>query len=349
MFKLNLPFYKIPTKIAIFYENKKAESIFYTLARTITLFVVEIGDNSKKMITFTRLLRIRMGFLSNIFGQVAAWCRDKVHKRRVCAIDIDGRERWHINISPLVMVVSTVTFVVLLFSIVLILAAYTSFFDILPGYRTEAEKSREKLIENIIRLDSVERQMSMLLDYNESRILVMDSKAQAMRHIPSDSLPSSKQLVAPSSADSLLRQMIETNPDYRLVSTDGGPTHNSLNAIAPMFGVITKNFDAGKERFGIRITGNREAQVSAIADGMVIATEWTLAAGYSVTIQHHNGTISIYRHLAGTPHAKKGQRVHGGEVIGYAATEDGQEELSTLDFELWSSGKALNPEQYIIF
>ena len=291
-----------------------------------------------------------MGFVSNFFGRCADWCKDKVHKRRICAIDVEsGREHWHINLSPLAMFASATTFIVLLFAVVLALAAYTPLFDILPGYRTEAEESRATLIDNIIRLDSLERKVTALLDYNESRIVVMDGKAHTMRHTPTDSLPSNRQLIAPSEADSLLRRMIEENPDYRIIAPDGAPTHNSLNAIAPMFGVITRTFDARKDELGIRITGNHEAQVSSIADGIVIANEWTLDAGHNVMIQHNNGIISIYRHLSGVPHVKRGQRVHGGEVIGYAAPDEERAELSALDFEMWSGGKSVNPELYIIF
>lgn len=57
--------------------------------------------------------------------------------------------------------------------------------------------------------------------------------------------------------------------------------------------------------------------------------------------------ISVYRMLSGTL-VGKGQRVKGSEVIGYS-TAGGDNDLSTFAFELWSDGKPVDPESYILF
>ncbi len=52
---------------------------------------------------------------------------------------------------------SILAFVLLLFILILSLVAYTPVLEFLPGYRTEANRSREMLLQNIMRLDSIER------------------------------------------------------------------------------------------------------------------------------------------------------------------------------------------------
>ena len=88
-------------------------------------------------------------------------------------------------------------------------------------------------------------------------------------------------------------------------------------------------------------------QVSAIADGVVVLSEWSPEAGHSIVIQHKDNYLSVYRHLSGVL-LSKGERVQGAQAIGYAGS-DKDAELSMLEFELWREGKAVNPELYIIF
>ncbi len=291
-----------------------------------------------------------MRFIQDLFDNIAAWYKSKTSRRRICAIDPDnGRERWHINLSPLSMVASAITLVVLLFVVVLALAAYTPLFDLLPGYRTEASKSREMLVRNLIKLDSLERKVNNMLIYNENRILVVEGKTPTMRTVQSDSLRRDKSIVAPSQADSLLRERMENDPQYQLgnnASRNG--VRNTINANSPMYGLIAERFDARTGLFGMRISGAPEAQVMAIADGTVVANDWSPESGSAIVIQHNNGMVSVYRHLASTL-PQKGQRVRGNEVIGYAAAESDKSQLSILEFELWNEGKPLNPETYIIF
>jgi murein DD-endopeptidase MepM/ murein hydrolase activator NlpD len=165
--------------------------------------------------------------------------------------------------------------------------------------------------------------------------------------VQSDSLRRNKDIVAPSHIDSLLRERMEHDPQYMLNSSTRTP-RSKISASTPMQGLIAERFDARNGLYGVRISGKREAQVMAIADGIVIADDWSPESGSTLIIQHNDSTISVYRHLQSTLPAK-GQRVRGSQVIGYAAAQDEKSELSMLEFELWGEGKPLNPEMYIIF
>lgn len=113
-----------------------------------------------------------------------------------------------------------------------------------------------------------------------------------------------------------------------------------------MYGLISERFNS-HGLLGVRINGAKDAQVSAIADGVVVLSEWSPEAGHSIVIQHKDNYLSVYRHLSGVL-LSKGERVQGAQAIGYAGS-DKDAELSMLEFELWREGKAVNPELYIIF
>lgn len=280
------------------------------------------------------------------FHKIGSWLGGLFRKRRIAILDRE-EERWHADISPTSLTAIAIAVVTLIFGVLLILVAYTPLLDLMPGYRTHAGRSREMLIRSIVRIDSLERKMNDMLTYNENRILVVSGKTPAMQSLKNDSLQRNKSFVALSKADSLLRQKIENDERYRLNESKPKLTiQNSLNAVSPMYGLISERFNT-KGLLGVRINGTRDAQVSAIADGVVVLSEWSPESGHSVVIQHKDNYLSVYRHLSGVL-LTKGERVQGAQAIGYAGS-DKDEELSMLEFELWRNGKAVNPELYIIF
>lgn len=272
------------------------------------------------------------------------WAR-LTQKRRVTISD-GNEEQWHTELSPATLTMISVAVVALIFGILLLLVAYTPILDTMPGYRTNAVRSREMLIRSIVRIDSLERKMNDMLAYNENRILVVGGKTPAMRSSQTDSLRGNKSYVAPSKEDSLLRRQIENDKRYRLVEGTTQNLQSALNASSPMYGIISERF-SGKDMLGVRISGAKEATVSAIAEGVVVSSNWSAETGHSIIIQHKNNFVSAYHNLSASL-VTKGEQVRGAQAIGYAGG-DSSTELSTLNFELWREGKAVNPELYIIF
>lgn len=281
-----------------------------------------------------------------IFNKINAWISGIWRKRHISIIDND-EEQWHADLSPATLTAIGIAVVTLVFGLLLILVAYTPLLDLMPGYRTNAGRSREMLIRSIVRIDSLERKMNDMLHYNENRILVVGGKTPAAQSIKNDTLHRSKSFVAPSKADSLLRQKIESNEKYRLNENKPSATMlGLLNAVSPMYGLISERFNS-QGLLGVRINGTKDATVSAIAEGVVISSDWLPSTGHSVIIQHKNNFISVYRNLSGAL-LQKGQQVKSAQAIGYAGSSS-DNELSMLEFELWREGKAVNPELYIIF
>ena len=276
-----------------------------------------------------------------LWERMKEWADEATRKHQISLHD-NGEERWSADISPLKLTTIGVAIVTLIFGVLLLLVAYTPILDLLPGYRTNAAQSREMLIHNIVRIDSLERKINDMLTYNENRILVVNGKTPAIQSVQKDSLEQNKEFVAPSKADSLLRKKMENDERYRF--NEAGVAA-SLNGVAPMYGVISERFNA-KNLLGIRMNGAKAAQVSAVADGVIVAKEWSPEAGYSVVIQHKDNYLSVYRNLSEVL-ASKGERVKGSQAIGTAAGKE--TDKSVLEFELWRDGSAVNPELYLIF
>lgn len=284
--------------------------------------------------------------------KIRFWWRGFFRKRRFSMLNAtDSSEEWHLHLSPASIIAGLVSFVLLLFILILSLVAYTPVLEFLPGYRTEADRSRENLVQNIIRLDSMERMMNQMMTYNQNIALIMEGKTPVMRTIASsDSSRLSKVLVMPSHEDSLLRAQMEGDGPYSLSAARNESRRalrESMELLAPVEGILTEKFDVADGRLGVGIVATADAPVSAIERGTVIQSLWSPESGYTIIIQHANNLLSVYRNLSQSL-VTTGQAVRGGEQIGYNA-EPVNGEVRLFGFELWNNGKPVNPESYIVF
>lgn len=287
------------------------------------------------------------------FPNLKAWWRGLFRKRRFNMLNAtDNSEEWHIHLSPASIFAGAVAVVLTLFILILSLVAYSPILEFLPGYRTEADRSRENLIQNIIRLDSMERMMNDMLTYNENIGLIMEGKTPVARTLPaSDSLrTSNKVLVMPSPEDSILRAQMEGAGPYSLAGDEGSSrrkVRESIQLMTPIEGIITEGFDIAAGRFGVKIAAAAGDRVAAVDGGTVVQSLWTPENGYTVILQHAQNLLSVYRNLSRSLVAT-GQPLRPGEIVGYnAEAENG--EVRLFQFELWSNGKPVDPESYIVF
>ena len=258
---------------------------------------------------------------------------------------------WRLNITPLGLWGSVAGLILILFALVITLCAYTSILDILPGYRTKAERLGEQLTESIMRLDLMERNMEEILAYNEAVATIMGGSTPALHStVLTDTIRYDKSRILPTRADSLLRSALEsTTNEYSLTNTK--PLQGQAAMFStPMRGNITRNFDAPESSYDVAIMSiDGDDSVMAVENGTIIAVENQAEGLYSVTIQHNGGYISVYK-LLGEILVRKGQTVQSGSVIGSLKREDGKAEQNVeLGFELWRDGTAVDPERYILF
>lgn len=289
-----------------------------------------------------------MNFLKKIDG----WWRSLFRKRRFNMLNAtDNSEEWHMHLSPASIFAALVAFVLTLFVLTLSLMAYTPVLEFLPGYRTEADRSRESLVQNILRLDSMERMMNDMMTYNENIALIMEGRTPVARTFAgTDSARTSKILVMPSHEDSLLRAQMEGDGEYALSGRTGSSrrqVREAMELVTPAEGIITERFDIGEGRFGVRIAAAAGDRITAIDNGTVIQSLWTPENGSIVVVQHPGNLVSVYKNLSQSLVAT-GQAVRSGEQIGYNA-EAGTDEAKLFEFELWNNGKPVDPEGYIVF
>ncbi|MBO5892724.1 MAG: M23 family metallopeptidase [Alistipes sp.] len=274
-------------------------------------------------------------------------------KKRIAMSDpLQGHEDWSVHISPVALVGAMLTFVLVLFAVVLILVAYTPILDVFPGYRTSAERQHDDLVQSVMRIDSLERRMSDMLTYNENIAMILEGRTPVVRTPinEGDTTRLDKTLVPPSEFDSLLRLQMEGEGDYSLARTlrsreQGG----KLIFAAPVEGVITRHFSRDDNYLGVGIQSAPNSPVTSIDDGAVVDVVTGGEQGTSVTIQHFNGFVSIYRNLSQVL-ISKGQVLKSRQVIGYNAMRDNDSKNNPLvEVEIWTEGKAVDPENYIVF
>lgn len=290
--------------------------------------------------------------MKQLFNRITTAWGNFFRKRRIEVLNAtDRREEWYVHLSPAGLVAASVSIVLILFVIILTLVAYSPVLELLPGYRTEANRSHESLVQNIIRLDSMERVMNEMITYNQNIAMIMAGKSPVERTVfSSDSSQMSRILVMPSVEDSLLRAQMEGDGPYALVG-DGAASRRavreSIELVTPVEGIITDHFNIEEGRFGVRIAASSANRVTAIDDGSVIASQWTPEGGYQLVVQHRNSLIAIYKNLS-QPLVSTGQMIRSGELIGYTY-ESEAEAPKPFELELWNNGKAVDPEGYIVF
>ncbi len=271
------------------------------------------------------------------------WWRGFVDKQKLAILDgDDGATKWYMYISPARIVVGLLTFVLLVIVAVVLLIAYTPVMDTIPGY--PGSRSREALIENIMRLDSLEREMANLTVYSNNIDMIMEGKTPVVRNVEriGDSIQiQDKTLVAPNAADSLLRARMEGDGAYSLAGSVSASRAQSVapDLVPPVKGVVNKEFSPVEGLYGVEIATADQSPVVAVREGTVILNVWTPGDGYLVQIQHADNLVSIYRHMSES-RITVGTRVKAGEVIGTAGP---------LVFELWNNGTAVDPANYIAF
>ncbi len=286
------------------------------------------------------------------FKKIAILWRQLFQKRRLSITRVDNpSDEWHMHLSPASLLAACFSFVLVMFLLVLTLVAYSPVLEMLPGFRSEANRSRESLMQNIIRLDSMERVMNQMMTYNENIAMIMAGKSPVVRTVEaSDSTRQSSILVMPSEQDSVLRAQMEGEGPYNLQHDAARrAVREAIELLRPVEGIITERFSIEEGHFGIAIAAAAADRVTAIDNGTVIASIWSPESGQQLLIQHRERLIALYKNLS-QPTVSVGQTVRAGELVGYTMQEEStKEEEKPFILELWNDGKPVDPEGYIVF
>ena len=248
---------------------------------------------------------------------------------------------------------------ILLIVLVSLLIAFTGLREYIPGYPDANQ--RLLIVRNAQRVDSLYMELQKRNKFIDNMQNIIGGGVPKSPDDPSpdqeeasvDNGNSSMENIefTRSEEDSLFRALVEKEERFNVSEK---PHHSSEQLlqntflVTPLKGMVVNKFGDPRGHYGVDIVAGPGARVSAVMDGVVIFSGWTVETGYVIQIQHSNNLISIYKHnqrLLKTT----GDHVKAGEAI---ANVGNSGELTTgphLHFELWYNGVPLDPQEYISF
>lgn len=282
-------------------------------------------------------------------GNIRYILKNFTRRHRVSITDDNNREVWYTFTKPHRTILYMLGFIFVIFAASLLVAAFTTVLDIVPGY--DGIDSRRQMVENIIRLDSLERELNYMRVYTDNVAQIMEGRGPVVRsHTPADQerISTEKELVAPSSLDSLLRNQMEKSDRYGLNTKSERTKPSNEEMVCPVDATVVERFAPALGRYGVRLSVADIQQVCAVGSGTVVLCVYE-TYGYTLQIQHSSNFLSTYRGL-GQAHKRVGERVEAGQAIGATWNEETHSGNSTeIEIEFWFDGKAVDPEHYITF
>ncbi|GAA0737206.1 MULTISPECIES: M23 family metallopeptidase [Flavobacteriaceae] len=273
-----------------------------------------------------------------------------LHKYRLVILNEDTfEERFAIKLTRLNVFVIVALSTILLITGTILLIAFTSLREYIPGYSSTALK--KQATELNYKTDSLQQVIHMNERYFESikKVLTGDVKTVDFNK---DSIIEAvnKDLndinLTPSKEDSLLRERVDKEDKYNLF--ESAISASNFVLFPPVNGTISEEYNVKDKHYAVDIVVAKDTPVKATADGTVIFAEWTAETGYVVIIEHTYELISVYKHNASIT-KQQGDLVKAGEVIAMAGNTGQFTTGPHLHFELWNRGYPVNPTNFIDF
>lgn len=253
-----------------------------------------------------------------------------------------------IHVSKLNGVSVLLSAVTVIFLIASLIIAFTPLRNYLPGYMNS--EVREQVVMNALRADSLkwvlERQQMYIMNIQD--IISGNVKVDTVQSIDSLATVRSDVLMERTQAEEKFRKQYEETERYNLTTIDNVTAVSGLIFFRPTRGMISSEFNANQNHFGIDIAANPNESVLATLDGTVILATYTADTGYVIQMQHAQNLVSVYKHC-GSLLKKVGDTVKAGEAIALVGNTGEKTTGPHLHFEIWNRGRALDPNKYIVF
>lgn len=278
--------------------------------------------------------------------------RMKRHYRLVIMNDENFEIKMSYKLNPLNVLLTVSSLFVIYALIIIFFIRYTPVSQFFFGPDIQAELRRQNL-QNLIIIDSLQTMDAYNTQRNEilMNILWEDVDTVRPRYEQSDMIYDTIDFDEINYQDSILRLEYESKKNYSIKNTNGDNDIGNIESkyfIAPVSGIVTKEFDQDFSHFGIDIVAKEQSAIKATLDGKVIFTGWTSEFGHIITIQHIDNLVSIYMHNS-VLLKKVGNFVSAGDVIALLGNSGDFSQGPHLHFELWHEMVPVNPAQYIAF
>lgn len=257
-------------------------------------------------------------------------------------------ESWHVRLSRFSVFILSSFFVIITFSILTALIVLTPIRYYLPGYTSG---DRESIISESMQVDSLLIHMELQAKYLE--VL----KGIISGDMPTDSLPNKDSITLKERAEVLIERSkaeqefvsrYEEEEKFSLSSLGYREIEDVFVFFKPTTGVISSQFNPEDGQFGVTILTTSNVSVVSVLEGTVVNTALTFDKGWVIQIQHNENYLSVYKNNNKLL-KKPGDVVKAGEVIAFTGESTENKTGNQFYFELWKQGKAINPEEVIIF
>lgn len=236
---------------------------------------------------------------------------------------------------------------------------YTPVSLLLPMSEEQLQKRYgSDLFEVQNRLNRITGEVLVLREYNNKL-----RKALGQKEIPGDSnfvvasatLPLSVENTDRTETETQEKQVpvsekqIEQTITYRAVSAvkEEVTFRAEFPIIVPAVGYVSRRFESEQGHYGIDYAGKIGSLIVAAADGYVVFSGFASEDGYTIIISHGGGFLTIYKHNQNVLKSV-GEFVKRGEPIALLGNSGRTSFGPHLHFEVWSNGKAQNPNDYLI-
>jgi murein DD-endopeptidase MepM/ murein hydrolase activator NlpD len=253
---------------------------------------------------------------------------------------------WSMKLSRLKVFTVTSLLSAIIVVLVILLIATTGLREYIPGY-PKAEY-RQMLVHNALKVDSLENELAKRDEFFRG------IKAIVSGEVPEDNLTYSKEVKSNEiefqefNHDSVFQDELMAEQLSLSIQNDEGNSRglSQMHFFVPVKGIISNHFDSRADHFGVDLVSDPNAMISAVLQGTVIFSGWTLETGYVIYLQHSNNLISVYKHNAELL-KNAGDVINAGEAIAIIGNTGELSSGPHLHFELWHEGSPLNPEEYI--
>ena len=257
-------------------------------------------------------------------------------------------EKFSLRLTRLnVFVWASLCAIVLIF-LTTILIAFTPIREYIPGYSSQELERRAS--ELYFKSDSLQQLVGYQTEYiaNIQKVLTGDLKFEQADpdNTSADVSGLSAGDLAPSQADSMLRETVRKEDKYNLfLSAKSG---SNFVLFPPAQGPISADFNLKEKHFAVDVNVPINTPIKAAADGRVILTEWSVETGYVVLVEHSNNLLTVYKHNTKLTKSQ-GDIVKAGEVIAISGNTGTLTTGPHLHFELWNNGYPVDPKTFIDF
>jgi murein DD-endopeptidase MepM/ murein hydrolase activator NlpD len=244
----------------------------------------------------------------------------------------------------------------------MLLIAFTPMKKLIPGY---GGYGSERAIFNLYdKVDDLEQKQAANDIYIKRLSKRLTGDLETEKDVPkptASTVPDSNINTAPSEEELQIRTSgggdifptdgKDEKPDIQGKAIRVGARNDRLESMflqSPVAGEVILGFSMDKKHYGVDISAQKNTAIKAVADGFVIASDWTLETGNTIAVQHTNNVVSFYKHNSSLL-KKTGDRVKVGEAIAIIGNTGEHSSGPHLHFELWKDGKAVNPQEYMRF